>query len=238
MAVLSRAAGSIARCWSYRASCDELPISGSGDESLPASFTFARPIIRACCRRASISASAMRVSPPTPSPTACAPQPDIAAEQIGEIPPRAVLDAVLDGPACKPSTHVWWQVDQRAASSAGRSKAISTSIITIWSRFSRGIAGDQVRDSPVQTVRHPTRSSQRQTTSSTAPTPGPRHNQAAGDRGANIGRLVAARLDAGGRQRERIGRALYHYPDLEPDAISCPPRTFRTPGNSAARLPS
>ena len=34
--------------------------------------------------------------------------PDIAAEQIGEIPPRAVLDAVLDGPACKPP-HVWWQ---------------------------------------------------------------------------------------------------------------------------------
>lgn len=36
--------------------------------------------------------------------------PDIAAEQIGEIPPRAVLDAVLDGPACKDS-HVWWQVE-------------------------------------------------------------------------------------------------------------------------------
>ena len=36
--------------------------------------------------------------------------PDIAAEQIGEIPPRAVLDAVLDGPACK-DTHVWWQVE-------------------------------------------------------------------------------------------------------------------------------
>ncbi len=36
--------------------------------------------------------------------------PDIAAEQIGEIPPRAVLDAVLDGPACKPP-HIWWQVE-------------------------------------------------------------------------------------------------------------------------------
>lgn len=35
--------------------------------------------------------------------------PDIAAEQIGEIPPRAALDAVLDGPACKPP-HIWWQV--------------------------------------------------------------------------------------------------------------------------------
>lgn len=36
--------------------------------------------------------------------------PDIAAEQIGEIPPRVILDAVLDGPACKDS-HVWWQVE-------------------------------------------------------------------------------------------------------------------------------
>lgn len=36
--------------------------------------------------------------------------PDIAAEQIGEIPPRAVLNAVLNGPACKPP-HIWWQVD-------------------------------------------------------------------------------------------------------------------------------
>lgn len=36
--------------------------------------------------------------------------PDIAAEQIGAIPPRAVIDAVLDGPACKPP-HIWWQVD-------------------------------------------------------------------------------------------------------------------------------
>ena len=36
--------------------------------------------------------------------------PDIASEQIGEIPPRALLDAVLDGPACKPP-HIWWQVD-------------------------------------------------------------------------------------------------------------------------------
>ena len=35
--------------------------------------------------------------------------PNIEAEQIGEIPPRAVLDAVLDGPACKPP-HIWWQV--------------------------------------------------------------------------------------------------------------------------------
>lgn len=36
--------------------------------------------------------------------------PDIAAEQIGEIPPGAVLDAALDGPACKPP-HIWWQVE-------------------------------------------------------------------------------------------------------------------------------
>ncbi len=36
--------------------------------------------------------------------------PDIAADQIDEIPPHTVLDAVLDGPACKDS-HVWWQVE-------------------------------------------------------------------------------------------------------------------------------
>lgn len=36
--------------------------------------------------------------------------PAIEAEQIGEIPPRAVLDALLDGPACKPP-HIWWQVE-------------------------------------------------------------------------------------------------------------------------------
>ena len=35
--------------------------------------------------------------------------PNVQAEQIGEIPPRAVLDAVLDGPACK-APHIWWQV--------------------------------------------------------------------------------------------------------------------------------
>ena len=35
--------------------------------------------------------------------------PDASAEQIGEIPPRAILDAVLDGPACKPP-YIWWQV--------------------------------------------------------------------------------------------------------------------------------
>lgn len=37
-------------------------------------------------------------------------QPDIAAEQIGEIPPRTVLDAVLDGPACK-GPYIWWLVE-------------------------------------------------------------------------------------------------------------------------------
>ena len=36
--------------------------------------------------------------------------PDISAEQIGEIPPRSTLDAVLDGPACK-APHIWWQVE-------------------------------------------------------------------------------------------------------------------------------
>lgn len=37
-------------------------------------------------------------------------QPDIGAEQIGEIPPRTVLDAVLDGPACK-GPYIWWLVE-------------------------------------------------------------------------------------------------------------------------------
>lgn len=35
--------------------------------------------------------------------------PELSAAQIGEIPPRAVIDAVLDGPACNPP-FVWWQV--------------------------------------------------------------------------------------------------------------------------------
>ncbi len=35
--------------------------------------------------------------------------PTVSAEQIGEIPPRARLDAVLDGPACH-DAQVWWQV--------------------------------------------------------------------------------------------------------------------------------
>ena len=37
-------------------------------------------------------------------------QPQLGAEQIGEIPPRQVLDAVLDGPACD-GAFVWWQVE-------------------------------------------------------------------------------------------------------------------------------
>ncbi len=36
-------------------------------------------------------------------------KPDINAEQVGELPPRMMLDAVLDGPACK-APHIWWQV--------------------------------------------------------------------------------------------------------------------------------
>jgi hypothetical protein len=36
--------------------------------------------------------------------------PDIAAEEIGEIPPGAILNAVLDGPACK-GPYIWWQVE-------------------------------------------------------------------------------------------------------------------------------
>ncbi len=37
-------------------------------------------------------------------------QPALSAQQIGEIPPRQVLDAVLDGPACD-GAFVWWQVE-------------------------------------------------------------------------------------------------------------------------------
>ena len=37
-------------------------------------------------------------------------QPKITAEQIGEIAPRDILDAVLDGPACD-GAFVWWQVE-------------------------------------------------------------------------------------------------------------------------------
>lgn len=37
-------------------------------------------------------------------------EPALSARQIGEIPPRQVLDAVLDGPACD-GAFVWWQVE-------------------------------------------------------------------------------------------------------------------------------
>lgn len=37
-------------------------------------------------------------------------QPGLGAQQIGEIPPRQVLDAVLDGPACD-GAFVWWQIE-------------------------------------------------------------------------------------------------------------------------------
>ena len=36
--------------------------------------------------------------------------PDVSAEQIGDIPGGALLNAVLDGPACN-GTRVWWQVE-------------------------------------------------------------------------------------------------------------------------------
>ena len=36
--------------------------------------------------------------------------PELGAQQIGEIPPRQVLDAILDGPACD-GAFVWWQVE-------------------------------------------------------------------------------------------------------------------------------
>ncbi len=37
-------------------------------------------------------------------------EPDYLAEQIGEIPPGSIIDAVLDGPACN-GPWVWWQVE-------------------------------------------------------------------------------------------------------------------------------
>ncbi len=37
-------------------------------------------------------------------------EPDYRSEQVGEIPPRTVIDAVLDGPACN-SPWVWWLVE-------------------------------------------------------------------------------------------------------------------------------
>ena len=37
-------------------------------------------------------------------------EPGLSAQQISEIPPRQVLDAVLDGPACD-GAFVWWQVE-------------------------------------------------------------------------------------------------------------------------------
>ncbi len=37
-------------------------------------------------------------------------EPDYRAEQVGEIPPGSVIDAVLDGPACN-GPWVWWQVE-------------------------------------------------------------------------------------------------------------------------------
>lgn len=36
-------------------------------------------------------------------------EPDYRAEQIGEIPPGSIIDAVLDGPACQ-APFIWWQV--------------------------------------------------------------------------------------------------------------------------------
>ena len=58
--------------------------------------------------RISIGRMNARVASPTIANRLRA-QPDVASAQVGEIPPRAIIDAILDGPACQGS-HVWWQV--------------------------------------------------------------------------------------------------------------------------------
>ena len=73
-------------------------------------------------------------------------QPDIAAAQIGEIPPRTVLDAVLDGPACK-GPHIWWLVDAGGVIGWTVESDINLNYYYL-EPISRGIAGDQVRVSP------------------------------------------------------------------------------------------
>ena len=73
-------------------------------------------------------------------------QPDIAAAQIGEIPPRTALDAVLDGPACK-GPHIWWQVDAGGLIGWTVESDINLNYYYL-EPIASGIAGDQVRVSP------------------------------------------------------------------------------------------
>ena len=59
--------------------------------------------------RIDIGKASARVASPTLANRLRA-EPELSAQQIGEIPPRQVLDAVLDGPACD-GAFVWWQVE-------------------------------------------------------------------------------------------------------------------------------
>lgn len=88
--------------------CEELPVlnpasvaSGSVHFCPPEYAGFLRP-------RIVVGESNARVASHT-VPNRLRAEPLITAEQIGEIPPRATMDAVLDGPACDGS-FVWWQV--------------------------------------------------------------------------------------------------------------------------------
>ena len=89
--------------------CDRLPIlnpdqvaSGTFHFCPPAYYGFLRP-------RIDIGRGNTRVVSPTIANRLRA-QPDIESEQVGEIPPRRVIDAVIDGPACN-GAYVWWQVE-------------------------------------------------------------------------------------------------------------------------------
>ncbi|MCY4060740.1 MAG: thrombospondin type 3 repeat-containing protein [Chloroflexi bacterium] len=73
-------------------------------------------------------------------------QPDIAAEQVGEVPPRTVLDAVLDGPACK-GPHIWWLVE--AGGLIGWTVESDVNLNFYYLEpLSKRIVGDQALSSP------------------------------------------------------------------------------------------
>ena len=59
--------------------------------------------------RIGIGKATARIASPTAANRLRA-APDISARQIGEIPPGSLIDALLDGPACK-EARLWWQVD-------------------------------------------------------------------------------------------------------------------------------
>ena len=91
-----------------RGDCDDLPLLDAAQAAsgvihyCPAAYAGYLPpridIGRKAARSASTDfASRLRAAP------------DPSAELVAEIPPRQVLDAVLDGPACQGS-YIWWQV--------------------------------------------------------------------------------------------------------------------------------